>query len=228
MCAVLTLRFDVVLDICFLLDILVQFNSAVRVEGEYIDDRKKVAWVYLKGGFWFDAITSFPVSFFELAGEMACAKDASLNLESGQLKFIRAMKPLRWLKLARILKLCKASRKFDAVMDTLGLTPQFISTSRTYMVLALTLHLLACFWFLWKALGMTLEEMNASLDSEMWGRYPRHELHTTQGKIEAYVLSMYLVAMTITTVGYGDITADNTSERVGYTVFFIVCAFFLG
>jgi hypothetical protein len=37
---------------------------------------------------------------------------------------------------------------------------------------------------------------------------------------------MYIVAMTITTVGYGDITADNTSERVGYTVFFIVCAFF--
>ncbi len=34
------------------------------------------------------------------------------------------------------------------------------------------------------------------------------------------------MAMTITTVGYGDITADNTSERVGYTVFFIVCAFF--
>jgi len=201
---VLTLRFDVVLDICFLIDIMVQFNSAVRVEGEYIDDRKKVAWVYFKGGFWFDALTSFPVSFFELAGEMACAtpENASLNVDSGQLKFIRAMKPLRWLKIARILKLCKASRKFDAAMDTLGLTPQFVSTSRTYMVLALTLHLLACFWFLWKALGMTLEEMNASLDSEMWGAYPRNELNTTKGKMEAYVLSMYLVAMTITTGVY--------------------------
>ncbi len=164
-----TLCFDVVLDICFLLDILVQFNSAVRVAGEYIDDRKKVAWVYLKGGFWFDALTSFPVSFFELAGEMACAKDTSPHVDSGQLKFIRAIKPLRWLKIARILKLCKASGKLNAAMDALSITPQFISTSRTYLLLALTLHLLACFWFLWKALGMTLEEMNTSLDSEMWG-----------------------------------------------------------
>jgi hypothetical protein len=40
-----TLCFDVVLDICFLLDILVQFNSAVRVAGEYIDDRKKHMWI---------------------------------------------------------------------------------------------------------------------------------------------------------------------------------------
>jgi len=196
---VLTLHFDVVLDICFLLDIIVHFNSAVRVDGEYIDDRKKVAWVYLTGSFWFDALTSFPVSFFELAAEIACANDEVVNVDSGQLKFTRAIKPLRWLKIARILKLCKASRKFNAAMDTLGLTPQFTSTVHTFLLLALTLHLLACFWFLWKALGMTLEDMNESLDREMWGAHPRQELHTTHGKFEAYVLSLYLVAMTITT-----------------------------
>jgi hypothetical protein len=56
----------------------------------------------------------------------------------------------------------------------------------------------------------------------------RHELHTTLGKVEAYVLSVYLVSMTITTVGYGDITAETTWERIGYSLFFIVCAFSWG
>jgi hypothetical protein len=84
-------------------------------------------------------------------------------------------------------EVCKASRKFDAVMDTLGLTPQFISTSRTYMVLALTLHLLTCFWFLWKALGMTLEEMNASLDSEMWVDTP--DTSCIQLKVKSKLMS---------------------------------------
>jgi hypothetical protein len=34
--------------------------------------------------------------------------------------------------------------------------------------------------------------------------------------------------MTITTVGYGDITAETTWERIGYSLFFIVCAFSWG
>ena len=42
------------------------------------------------------------------------------------------------------------------------------------------------------------------------------------GKFEAYIISCYLITMTLTTVGYGDIGADNTSERVGYIILFIV------
>ena len=34
--------------------------------------------------------------------------------------------------------------------------------------------------------------------------------------------------MTLTTVGYGDISADNTGERAGYVLFFIVGAFIWG
>ena len=34
--------------------------------------------------------------------------------------------------------------------------------------------------------------------------------------------------MTITTVGYGDISADNTAERIGYVVLFLFGAFVWG
>jgi hypothetical protein len=53
----------------------------------------------------------------------------------------------------------------------------------------------------------------------------RNGLHTVQGKLEAYVISIYITSMTVTTVGYGDITAQNTSERVGYTLFFIASSY---
>ena len=46
--------------------------------------------------------------------------------------------------------------------------------------------------------------------------------------MEAYAISFYLVTMTLTTVGYGDISAENTSERIGYVVLFVVGAFVWG
>jgi voltage-gated potassium channel Kch len=46
--------------------------------------------------------------------------------------------------------------------------------------------------------------------------------------MEAYVISIYVTTMTLTTVGYGDIAASNTPERVGYVLFFIIGAFYWG
>ena len=48
------------------------------------------------------------------------------------------------------------------------------------------------------------------------------------GKMEAYVIAIYVTTMTLTTVGYGDISASNTPERVGYVLFFIIGAFYWG
>ena len=42
------------------------------------------------------------------------------------------------------------------------------------------------------------------------------------------MVAVYVTTMTLTTVGYGDVTADNTSERVGFTVLFIAGAFVWG
>ena len=39
------------------------------------------------------------------------------------------------------------------------------------------------------------------------------------------MISIYITSMTVTTVGYGDITGQNTSERVGYTFFFIASSY---
>jgi hypothetical protein len=42
--------------------------------------------------------------------------------------------------------------------------------------------------------------------------------------MEAYVIGCYLITMTLTTVGYGDINAENTAERIGYVFMFILGA----
>jgi hypothetical protein len=56
-----TWGFDVVLDSFFLLDIVINFNTAIWVGGELVDKRMPVAKEYLQGYFCFDLITSVPV-----------------------------------------------------------------------------------------------------------------------------------------------------------------------
>ena len=43
------------------------------------------------------------------------------------------------------------------------------------------------------------------------------------GKLEAYSIAVYVVTQTLTTVGYGDTSADNTAERVGYVLMYQMC-----
>ena len=74
-----TLYFDVVVDCFFLVDIVLNFFTGIFHSDDYIDDPKKVARFYLKGMFWFDCITSFPISFVELAIKAAWYKSMSIN-----------------------------------------------------------------------------------------------------------------------------------------------------
>ena len=112
-------------------------------------------------------------------------------------------------------------------------------TFKVAVMLTMTIHIISCLWWLWKVLSTCPpSEVDSSvggcvhidqfLDDQSWGVFERNSMDTMRGKIEAYAISMYVVTMTLTTVGYGDVTADNTSERVGYVLFFIVGAFVWG
>lgn len=76
----------------------------------------------------------------------------------------------------------------------------------------MAIHLLACIWWLYKVQWMSVEDVNQFLDDVTWGSYVRSELGSPNGKLEAYVISIYVTTMTLTTVGYGDIAAANTPE----------------
>ena len=141
---------------------------------------------------------------------------------------VRALKPLRFIKIIRIMKVGKAGPLIAHLMDYWNISPKQGKTWRLMVVLVMSIHMVACAWWLWKVMGMKLDEVNDFLDAQSWGQYERSDLMTDEGKIEAYIIAVYVTTMTLTTVGYGDISADNTSERVGYIVLFIAGAFIWG
>ena len=78
--------------------------------------------------------------------------------------------------------------------------------------------------------GDGLDRIKRFLDDQTWntGHEQRDKLDTAAGKFQAYLVCVYVTTMTLTTVGYGDISAENSAERIGYVLLFVVGAFVWG
>ena len=222
-----TLYLDTAIDIFFIIDIFLNFHFGIFEGGKYIDDAWIVFWTYIRGSLIFDMVTSFPVSFFELVAQTAC-NSGQAPADSGPLRLVRAIKPLRLIKIVRLAKVGKAGPLIARLADAWDITPIAGKNLKLMVSLVLSIHLVACVWWFWKVQFMTRDELDAFLDAQPWGKYERNSINTDMGKVEAYIISVYIATMTLTTVGYGDIGADNTGERVGYIVLFIVGAFIWG
>ena len=93
-------------------------SSGIRLHGRCIDHSWTVAAHYARHGLSFDVFTSIPVSWMELADWQACQRvtaKVDFDGETGgmeklpgpTLRMIRFMKPFRWFKIARILKMSR-------------------------------------------------------------------------------------------------------------------------
>jgi len=206
-----TLYFDCVLDAFFLCDIFYSFSLGVIFRGKYYDDRMWVAKHYIMGSFAFDILTSIPVSFVELTVANACAggNNPAAGIDSSQLRFIRAMKPLKWFKLARIFKLQQASNVMSMVCDFFGFEPRHQRLSLLGLRVLGLIHLGGC--IVWLVKVLTTSE--ASVDSFL-NDFADHEgefvdLSTLSGKLSAYCVCTYFVTTIFSTVGFGDISANS-------------------
>lgn len=61
--------FETIIDVIFILDILVSFNTGFYLKGYLVMKRRDIVFNYLTTWFFIDLIASFPYSwFFSLAG----------------------------------------------------------------------------------------------------------------------------------------------------------------
>lgn len=180
-----------IMDCFFLLDILVNFNTAYMVDDVLVQDRTKIIRRYLSGWFCIDFASSASSILMEVA------KMPALNL----LRNLRMLRLLRLLKLVRILKLDDI---FELISQQEG---EFKSACITLKIVSSTLiwaHLLAC---IWHAIGSSSEGDNwltAYHGDESWKELPVQS---------NYLIALYWAFVTVTTVGYGDINPANNYER---------------
>ena len=152
---VATLQMDMATDAFFLFEILLQFGIAAQRQNVIIDSPLKVAKLYLSGPFWFDLITSIPVSFIEAATVSSCADDGQ---EIASLRIARVLKPLRMFKLLRVIKALRLVGILDELESRFRLPTFLFRMFRVLVLVLYMVHLCACgYWLTKETAGSTAD-----------------------------------------------------------------------
>ena len=174
------------------------------VNGELIVDRKKLAYNYLQKWFFIDLISSIPVSFIMLA-ITAISEEKSRGQSS--IFILRFMKLAKMVRLYRILTVFKLVRLFkdhkfmDRAISHMQLSHDVKQALYSFIKMIFLLHFIGCIWGI-----MAVSEID---DSWVTKAGIQESSVSTM-----YITSAYWAAVTVSTVGYGDITPTNFNEVV--------------
>ncbi|XP_049299659.1 potassium voltage-gated channel subfamily H member 8 isoform X1 [Anopheles funestus] len=199
----LTMVSDVVVEALFIVDILVNFRTTyVSRKGEVVSDSKSIALNYLRSWFVVDLLAALPFDHLYAS-----------NVISGEESHIHLVKLTRLLRLARLLQKMDRYSQYTAMILTLLM-----------LCFSLVAHWLACVWFV-------IAEKERLINDADWDIGWIHTLaerlkipvsNVTHG--EAYITALYFTFTSLTSVGFGNVSATTLSEKIFSIIMMLIGA----
>mmetsp|Transcript_21766 Transcript_21766/g.41522 ORF Transcript_21766/g.41522 Transcript_21766/m.41522 type:complete len:997 (-) Transcript_21766:389-3379(-) len=202
---------EVVIDVLFGVDILVNMRTAYTVEGKIEIDQYKILKRYAASWMVIDVVSIFPFDLFLNNGVLASAFK-SMRI----IKLSRMLKMLKMMKLMRLMKMPHLLSRLELYVNRgmMGLL-KFLA------IVLVIAHLMACVFYAVSASAG--DELNTWISAQGLLR------ESTYSK---YVAALYWSMSTMTTVGYGDVAAVSDMERLLSVVLVMlgatVYAYFMG
>jgi hypothetical protein len=189
--------FELAIDCVFMADIALSFRTAyVDETGKLVVQQGAIARLYMRTWFLIDVPSSLPYDF--ILG-IDNGEDGSLGSGSEPriLQLLRMLRLVRLLKLARLLKL---GRILGKLQEEGWVNPSTLELVKLIVYLMLLVHLAGCIWHYVAA---------SSDDEQTW----LHAADATElSTHHRYFLAIYWALTTMSTIGYGDIVAQNELE----------------
>jgi CRP-like cAMP-binding protein len=189
---------DITVDSLFFVDVVI--NSLLAYydeESNLVTDRKKIFLNYLKSWMIVDLVSCVQVQY------MFAEKNYSSLLRITKVsKLYRLAKLVRFL---RMIKLVNRNNKILRYMSTIFRVHIALERLIWFLITFLLLvHILACFWVFIGKFDQQESDRNWIYMTKM----------QDYGDWQIYLAAVYWATTTLTTVGYGDIKAYNSNERV--------------
>ncbi|CAD8051307.1 unnamed protein product [Paramecium primaurelia] len=125
-----TSLFMEIMDNFFLVDILIQFNCAIYIDGKIILKRSTIICNYLKFWFWLDLISSLPYDYF---------------VEGGNVQMIRMLRFFKFLKVIKMIKAFKLKLLIRRLETFLGNDfSSFMEFIKLTFIIVVLAHWSAC------------------------------------------------------------------------------------
>jgi CRP-like cAMP-binding protein len=188
---------DIVIDFLFLTDTCLNFFLPFHGENnKYVYNHFEIVVHYLVTWFVFDLITSLPYGLLVESADIGGYRNVGKIL-----RFTRLLRLTKWLKVVRLIKLLQET-KFTEVFMSLEVVSR-LQLNRVFkftLLLLIGVHISSC---LWVFVGKVYDDRTWILQNGL----------TDADGTTIYISSLYFILVTILSIGYGDITSTNLTER---------------
>ena len=143
---------NLVIDVCFMFDILVNCRTGYLKEGHFVSDDYRALRHYLKGWFIIDLVGSFPINFV-LDYASGCDARAASNPATAQTlcgvgRSNKMLRMLRMFKLMKIIRMLKLTRYLEYVEVVVKFNPALLRVLRLCLWSLISCHWFGCLWWL--------------------------------------------------------------------------------
>lgn len=198
------LGLDIATDVLFAVDICFNFLSAYEEnDGTIVTNKWKIAKKYGKSWFLLDVLGCLPINYIQISGQENSNTGDTYNRLIRLLRLPRMYRLLRVFRLMKMLRVFRSNRQIQRLINTLKVNSGVLRLLRFSLTILIIVHISGCFWYFLAK----LEEFGP----DTWvSRYS----YTSLSNSDLYIVSIYYVVTTLTTVGFGDIAAYTVTERI--------------